>query len=310
MPVIHPFAQPEKNFTKLDNYLCDVVMPALRPNAWKVLCYIIRKTLGWNKEEDALSYSSIQKGTGIGSPSTLSAAISDLVDAGYILRDGSAGRVTMYALNRSYTVDHNPTDNDQPSTKTVEVKSSTTTETVEVGDQTTTETVEVKPKTTTETVDIKRNSIKDNKESAYPPTDIPLPESTNAATQPLTLPLVGIDVVEVKTDAPAKVDTPKPKDHPAVQKYRELSKRWPNNTQMQVITEAEIDDITLWEEAIKAWCGRGFSPVNINGMIDFYRNPAKFRTPYEQKAQHRAPAGIVNPARPMGVGFGKVEHKR
>ena len=52
---IQPFSD-DGGYTCLTNYVLDVVMPSLPPNAWKVLCFVIRKTRGWNKERDRLSY--------------------------------------------------------------------------------------------------------------------------------------------------------------------------------------------------------------------------------------------------------------
>jgi hypothetical protein len=40
---IKPFAD-QGNFTAIHNYVFDVIMPSLPPNAWKVLCFVIRKT--------------------------------------------------------------------------------------------------------------------------------------------------------------------------------------------------------------------------------------------------------------------------
>ena len=58
---IKPLARP--GWTMFNNYILDHIMPDLSPNAWKVLCVAIRRTIGWidestetgRKEQDAVS---------------------------------------------------------------------------------------------------------------------------------------------------------------------------------------------------------------------------------------------------------------
>ena len=56
----------------------DVLMPRLSGSAWKVLCFIIRKTIGYQKEFDKISYSQISTGTGLKSHETIRAALMEL----------------------------------------------------------------------------------------------------------------------------------------------------------------------------------------------------------------------------------------
>jgi len=94
-----PFA-PTTNYTKIDNSLLDEIMPTLKPTHWQVLCFIVRKTKGWQKEEDAISYSQIMDGTGISSKSTVSSALSNLVESGYItVRNGKDDQTNLIKLN-------------------------------------------------------------------------------------------------------------------------------------------------------------------------------------------------------------------
>lgn len=76
-PAVRPFAE-QGNYISMHRILFDVVMPILSPNAWKVLCFIVRKTVGWHKEFDVISYSQIQVGTGIKSPNAVSLALHEL----------------------------------------------------------------------------------------------------------------------------------------------------------------------------------------------------------------------------------------
>lgn len=81
---IRPFDE-QGRYTEFHNYVLDCLMPQLSPNAWKCLCFIIRKTKGWHKDSDDLSFSQIKKGTGIKSDPTVSKALKELEQASCIL---------------------------------------------------------------------------------------------------------------------------------------------------------------------------------------------------------------------------------
>ena len=74
--------------TPLPNFFLDHVMPLISATAWKVLCFVWRKTVGWNKRKDHISLSQISKGAGIGRDS----AIEALVHGGGTKRFDSQGR--------------------------------------------------------------------------------------------------------------------------------------------------------------------------------------------------------------------------
>lgn len=98
---IMPFKQ-DTGYTPFHNYIIDTIMPRLSPNAWKVLCLIIRKTKGWHKDEDAISYSQIMNGAGIKSRSTVSAALEELTSNGYVLAVTHGRTANSYRLNQEY----------------------------------------------------------------------------------------------------------------------------------------------------------------------------------------------------------------
>lgn len=52
--------------TPLPNFFVDVIMPRVRPADFAVLLFIWRKTIGWNKLEDCIPLSQMQRGTGRG----------------------------------------------------------------------------------------------------------------------------------------------------------------------------------------------------------------------------------------------------
>src|SRR4051812_12100714 len=102
---IQPFSD-DGGFTCLTNYVLDVVMPSLPPNAWKVLCFVIRKTRGWNKEKDRLSYSQIAGGTGIHSDATICAALKLLIERRFVVASpGSAWKAMTYSLNSTLEIE-------------------------------------------------------------------------------------------------------------------------------------------------------------------------------------------------------------
>ena len=73
-------------YTKVGNWLFDVVMPAAKPNTFKVVAAVVRCTDGWNKKQDKISLSRFQQLTGIRNKTNLIRAIQDAIASGYIER--------------------------------------------------------------------------------------------------------------------------------------------------------------------------------------------------------------------------------
>lgn len=76
-----------KGYTKVDNWLFDVVMPAAKPTTYKIVSIVVRCTSGWNKESDAISLSQFQKMSGIKGRSNVINAIQDAINCGFIERE-------------------------------------------------------------------------------------------------------------------------------------------------------------------------------------------------------------------------------
>jgi len=93
-------------YTVVRNEILDDIMPKLSASGWKVLSAIVRATMGWQKQEDALSYSQLMERTGIGSKSTISRALKELKGAGYIENHQPANPAEpkTYALNQDYVL--------------------------------------------------------------------------------------------------------------------------------------------------------------------------------------------------------------
>jgi len=90
--------------TTFDNAILDHIMPRCKPNTWKVVCATIRKTVGWNKDYDPISFSQYQKSTGIASKGTLTDAIQDALDNKFIERE-AFGNSFIYSLNKNYEIE-------------------------------------------------------------------------------------------------------------------------------------------------------------------------------------------------------------
>lgn len=85
---------------------------------------------------------------------------------------------------------------------------------------------------------------------------------------------------------PEKAQAPKPHEHQLVQAYRDFHERLPTKAQMKLIVERDppIED---WVRAIRAWSGRGYSPTNIDGMLEWAENPRLIDAKSGSNAQHR-----------------------
>lgn len=75
---IKPFLRQGRQIT-IDVVLVDELMPHISANAWRVLCFFIRKTQCFGKDADYISYSQIRKGAGIASDKTVSLALHELM---------------------------------------------------------------------------------------------------------------------------------------------------------------------------------------------------------------------------------------
>ena len=97
---VKPFT-PQNGWTVFDNVIIDHIMPTLTPNGWKCLTLIIRKTIGWHKEADELSFSQIKAGTGIKHSQTIIDALGHLEEKGIlnVSRFDDQWRSNIYSLN-------------------------------------------------------------------------------------------------------------------------------------------------------------------------------------------------------------------
>ena len=91
------------NSFQLPNAIVDDMLCRLSGNACKIYLLIVRKTRGWHKEADKISYSQIQKYTGINHRATVSKAIDELLDIGLIsVQKGNEKTMSEYRLNDDF----------------------------------------------------------------------------------------------------------------------------------------------------------------------------------------------------------------
>ncbi|MBU2051339.1 MAG: replication protein [Gammaproteobacteria bacterium] len=113
--IIKPFAE-QGNFTQIHNVVFDEIMARVRPSSFKVLMAIIRKTIGWQKTEDAISFSQLREITGIKSNDTIYAATAELTDMQLIIvTPGGYETSTSYRLNIDFELPSSKHCNTPPS---------------------------------------------------------------------------------------------------------------------------------------------------------------------------------------------------
>ena len=105
------------NSFQLPNAFVDEMLAQVSGNACKVYLLIVRKTRGWQKEKDYISYSQIQKITGISS-ATVSKAIDELSKLGLIkVKTGNEKSANQYSLNDNFCTLKNKVGAEKPTLK-------------------------------------------------------------------------------------------------------------------------------------------------------------------------------------------------
>jgi phage replication O-like protein O len=90
----------QPNYTQCPNVFFDEILKELSGSETKVFCVIMRKTFGWQKTKDRISYSQIMEMSGIVSKATISEAIKNLEAKGFIVSEKDR-QTTVYAVNVS-----------------------------------------------------------------------------------------------------------------------------------------------------------------------------------------------------------------
>lgn len=106
------------NSFQVPNAFVDEALAKVSGNACKIYLLIVRKTRGWNKEADRISFSQIREATGIGSNTTVDNAINELIKFNLIkVISGNQKSSNQYSLNDDFAI----TETVKPFTKTVKV---------------------------------------------------------------------------------------------------------------------------------------------------------------------------------------------
>lgn len=84
-------------YTKIDNWLLDVVMPNVDGSTFKIIMAIARKTNGWGKNSDVISVRQFQRLAGISGRSNVLRAIDRAIESGLVART-KQGRSFRYEL--------------------------------------------------------------------------------------------------------------------------------------------------------------------------------------------------------------------
>lgn len=77
------------SYTKFPNNLIDEVMPNCSRAEWLLICAIIRKTNGFQKQKDTISISQFSQLSGISGRQHIIEALNSLIDKGIVLREKS-----------------------------------------------------------------------------------------------------------------------------------------------------------------------------------------------------------------------------
>jgi hypothetical protein len=99
---IKPFdPDPSSHYYKIQNAICDLIMPTCTPSEFMILNFIFRQTMGYNRSEDRLSYKQISEGTGIKGKATISKSLDGLEEKDYITRRGVERGAIWYGVNQA-----------------------------------------------------------------------------------------------------------------------------------------------------------------------------------------------------------------
>lgn len=204
-------------YTQVPNQLFDMMI-GMSEAELKVTLFIVRKTFGFHQDQDQISYSQLEAGTGLSRPG-VSAGIKAGMKRGSIKRE-KKGNSYLYSLAVKEV-----NQDEQLKELTENGKKSL-------------------PKIVNE-VNTQKKLIK---------------ETLN------------------KKDSPASADAPptppvKNHEHPAVQTYREVVRRYPPKAWYikvaRIVGESD-PNLDRWKQLVTDWLGYGWNPGNVKGMLEAY----------------------------------------
>jgi phage replication O-like protein O len=232
------------DFTRIHNEILEkLALARFTASEYRCLMFLLRMTYGWQKKEDAISLSQWAKGTGI-----------DPEKRHNVLRTLQALVAKRVICTKSHGNNHAATWAFNKHFE--EWDASLFQETVISHDNTSV---------------IKQDNI-------YKATVISADNTSVISRDNKTV--ISRDNHKRKKETLKKVKSaPKAAPHPAVVIFHEVWKRNPNAPQAKSISE-RVTDCELWREACQAWGDKGHRSTNVDGMLDWYDHPERFRTAY------------------------------
>lgn len=220
------------NFVKIPTDLLECAMRELSPSAFKLFMMVWRKTAGWQKSRDRISYSQIRQATGIKSKHTIKKAIKEVGQLVDVLP--GSGRSNMYEFDISglqekvqkmHLLDRKGAENApfKPVKGAIFALKG----------------AENAPTIDTITIDNKKGAKKK---------DIP-----SAGKKPKAPDVIPSFMVYVEVTG----------------KYY-LSK--PQRKLIHEIVGTEKRNLEKWRRVVETWALCGYKPTNAKGMIDWYQN--------------------------------------
>lgn len=255
-------------YTAIPNWIMDDVMPVISPASAKVLMYVLRRTAGWQRESDAISVRQFSTALNLSKPTVLK-ALKELIGHRVIAVDYGSTHgdrdVNVYSVLGSQDFLPRGQDILPPSKKDLPRGQ----ESLPEGGQ-----------------NILPGVVK--KIDPYIKKDIKKGEKKEIATRHD----VAVDESQVapKAKASSKRQTPDTRDDRLdswqIMTYRELARLTPPHAIRDRMI-AEVTEQQRWWQVIQEWIGKGWSPRNIAGMLDYYRNNG--RTHERREGRHDEP---------------------
>jgi len=103
---------PKPNYTQIPNVYFDEIMCSLNGSENLVFLAIMRKTFGWHKMKDKISYAQIRKMSGLSSNTTIQKALDSLIEKKLVLQEKEKAGISYEVNVETFTENVKGTDDD------------------------------------------------------------------------------------------------------------------------------------------------------------------------------------------------------
>lgn len=263
-------AQRKETFTVVNNTVINDNRLSFRAKG--VLVYILSKPDNWRVSERNLA------NDGPDGRSAVANALTELEQAGYLQRTRTRNEDGTFAWDSVIYDEPQPVADDAPENQSGSQRSTMAGKTVHGL------TVRGKPSHIINTEQVNTEQVNTDRAAAPPPT-ADQPSWFDDSTEPL----------------PPTPTTKSLIQQPVVAMYRDVFLRYPSKAQMTMLTGHGVDDLHRWRDVLTVWLGKGWSPNNLQGMLDLYSNPQRISelrtyTPRQTKPQAQTPHFAQNRA--------------